>query len=147
MTMYVTWQSSDGELLWVGFPCLTHGYVGPSFAPGFYSYVDRSILEVYCQDRFALTTRVYPDFSPATYISSSSTVRGALSQLSVAGMKSVNNVPSSPRHHAPGGGEPWWVWVLVGLGCVALLGIGVGVWWRRQRPSGPGFRSLDDVDT
>lgn len=103
------------------------------------SFVDHSILEVYAQDVFALTTRVYPEYAlqPAVHVARSSQL--SLMAFSATSLRTVQNL-ATPASHAL---LPWWGWALVGVGVVSALACFCAV--ACQPDAAAGIRG-DDID-
>ena len=104
------------------------------------SYVDHSIVEVYAQDMFALTTRVYPEYAlqPAVHITRSSQLE--LRVFSATSLKTVQNVAPAASHAL----LPWWGWALVGVGLVTALACFCTVACQPSTAAGTGS---DDADS
>ena len=91
------------------------------------SYVDHSILEVYANDRFALTTRVYPEYEVAhsVVLTTYGGDPGFVFSFTATPMTAVMNLPPT----TPSGptGLAWWAWALIVVGAVVVVLVAAAV--------------------
>ena len=103
---------------------LSHRIIGWVRSP---SYVDHSILEVYANDRFALTTRVYPEYEVAhsVVLTTYGGDPGFVSSFTATPMTAVMNLP--PRTPSGPTGLAWWAWALIVVGAVVVVVVAAAV--------------------